>query len=417
MNQFNSIERTVAKALSYTPWLKSFIKGSYQSVSYALNRKDYKYNLVEGLLLKKWAIQGRGSFWGYYDKSPLRDGRCLYHSFDPSRPVKNLSHPINIVLDDCKISSSSTWNWQQGSMLSWLGKGTDWIIHNDFNNGRFISKIISTKGKEQQIIDFPIYQVSDCGSFGLSLNFSRLAKLRPDYGYFNLPTNQLKPIQSDDGIFYVDLKSNRCDLVLSLETISEFQSQPFMQNAWHKINHIMIAPNGKRFMFLHRWYIPGGKKYTRLMTCNIDGTDMHVLADNGMVSHCYWLDCENIVSFARKAEIGDRYFLFKDRSSQYSLLGENTLTEDGHPSISHDQRWMITDTYPDRSRMRKLILFDMHSEDVIQIGEFFEPLKYYGQYRCDLHPRWVENEMVISFDSTFSGIRQMYSMDLSEICH
>ena len=68
MSQFNSLERAAAKVLSNMPRLKSFIKGSYQSLNYALNHKDYKYKLAEGLSLKKWAIQDRGSFGGYYDK-------------------------------------------------------------------------------------------------------------------------------------------------------------------------------------------------------------------------------------------------------------------------------------------------------------------------------------------------------------
>ena len=414
MSQFNSLERAAAKVLSNMPRLKSFIKGSYQSLNYALNHKDYKYKLAEGLSLKKWAIQDRGSFGGYYDKSLLRAGKCLYHSFTIDRKFKDYDRPIDIVLDGKVLSSTATWNWQQGSMLSWLGKGTDWIIHNDFDGKKYISRIISTQGKIEQIIDFPIYQISGCGSFALSLNFTRLAKLRPDYGYFNLSTDKLKPIQADDGIYYVDLKSNKTNLLLSLKEISEFKTFPSMKNAWHKVNHIMLSPNNKRFMFLHRWYLPGGKKNTRLMTCNTDGTDLYVLLDDGMVSHCWWLDNERLISYASMKEVGDRYFLLNDRKASYSIIGEGLLTQDGHPSVGHDGRWLITDTYPDRSRMRRLLLFDIKSNEKVTIGEFLEPLRYQGQYRCDIHPRWSDNH-IVTFDSTFSGIRKMYSIDITDI--
>ena len=31
-----------------------------------------------------------------------------------------------------------------------------------------------------------------------------------------------------------------------------------MVNSKHKVNHIDIAPDGKRFMFIHRWIGPKG---------------------------------------------------------------------------------------------------------------------------------------------------------------
>jgi len=415
MSDFNSLEKFAAKVLSYTPGVKSCVKKTYQAMHYILKHKDYNYKLAEGLELKEYSLAGKGSFWGYYDKSPMRLGKCLYHSFSLDQKIKDLNRPVDIVLDGKVISSSVTWNWQQGSMLSWLGKGTDRVVHNDFDGEKYIAKIIDAQGKNEQTIDFPIYQVSNCGKFALSLNFTRLAKLRPDYGYFNISTDKLKPIQADDGIYYVDLKYNKNNLLLSLKDISEFQSLPSMKNVWHKVNHIMLSPNNKRFMFLHRWYTSSGRKFTRLITCNLDGTDMYILANDEMVSHCWWLDNETIISYARKKGIGDRYFVLSDRQSSHSIIGEGLLTQDGHPSVSHDGRWMITDTYPDRSRMRTLILFDLNNNRKHIIGEFLEPLKYQEQYRCDLHPRWSGESGIVTFDSTFSGVRKMYSLDLTDI--
>ena len=43
----------------------------------------------------------------------------------------------------------------------------------------------------------------------------------------------------------------------------------------------------------------------------------------------------------------------------------------GHPSISKNQKWMITDTYPDNSRMSKLILFKLVSNKSKELGKFF----------------------------------------------
>ena len=76
-------------------------------------------------------------------------------------------------------------------------------------------------------------------------------------------------------------------LFLNIQILLNFEPRSEMkeEGSVHKVNHIMLSPNGKRFMVLYRWF-NGQRKYTRLITCNVDGTDMYVLSDDDMVSHC-----------------------------------------------------------------------------------------------------------------------------------
>ena len=67
-----------------------------------------------------------------------------------------------------------------------------------------------------------------------------------------------------------------------------------MTGAEHKINHLMISPDGNRFMVLHRWF-QNGVKYTRLVTCGMDGSDMYNLSDDDFVSHFCWKNNEEIL--------------------------------------------------------------------------------------------------------------------------
>ena len=76
-----------------------------------------------------------------------------------------------------------------------------------------------------------------------------------------------------------------------------------MKKAEHKVNHIMINPSGERFMVLHRW-IYGSRKYARLITANIDGSDMYNLNDDNMTSHCWWKNDSEIIAFAHKKKKG-----------------------------------------------------------------------------------------------------------------
>ena len=62
------------------------------------------------------------------------------------------------------------------------------------------------------------------------------------------------------------------------------------------------------FMVLHRWF-NGDRKYSRLVTVNVDGTEMYNLSDDDMVSHCYWKDDQTIIAFENKKKTGAGYYL------------------------------------------------------------------------------------------------------------
>ncbi|MEJ5266114.1 MAG: hypothetical protein WHT29_12435, partial [Bacteroidales bacterium] len=95
------------------------------------------------------------------------------------------------------------------------------------------------------------------------------------------------------------------------------------------------------------------------------------------------------------------------RNFEISPLNLNSaIMGDGHPNV-YDKK-MIFDTYPDKARMKSLFIFDMKNNSLTLLGEFFEPLQYNGQTRCDLHPRWNFSGNKIFIDSTHSQKRQLY---------
>ena len=182
----------------------------------------------------------------------------------------------------------------------------------------------------------------------------------------------------------------------------------------HKVNHLMLSPNGKRFIVLYRWFC-GQRKYTRLMTCNVDGTDMYVLSDDDMVSHCYWKNDEEIIAFERKKEFGPGYYLMKDKTQEWQHIWPQ-LSNDGHPSYCPtDNHLVVFDTYPSRSRIQEVKLGldnDTNGVSVRTIAKVFAPFKYDNDTRCDLHPRWRQDGKVICFDSVFEGHRGLYVVEL-----
>ena len=125
----------------------------------------------------------------------------------------------------------------------------------------------------------PVYDVARDGSFALSLDFSRLHRMRPGYGYSNLPESTKGELCPDKTcIWKMDIPSGKIKDLFKYTDMAAFEPDESMQAAEHKVNHLMISPNGKRFMVLHRWF-QKGRKHTRLVTVNVDKTEMYNLSD------------------------------------------------------------------------------------------------------------------------------------------
>ena len=97
------------------------------------------------------------------------------------------------------------------------------------------------------------------------------------------------------------------------------------------------------------------------------------------------------------------------------MIGEGILDCDGHMTLSPDRRWMLTDTYPDKSHMRTLLLYKWPGGPRVDIAKFYSPPELEGPLRCDLHPRWSRSGRKICIDSAHTGTRQMYVLDVTQI--
>jgi hypothetical protein len=420
MADYNGLERKLAKLLEKHPKLRNFIKLVYQRIMYIianLNKSNEYKNMAEVKVVTSQVEH----FFGYYDKSPWditnRYMLTLRVPFADKHPQQGDKATIGVIdtKNDNKFTSieeTNTWNLQQGSMLQWLGSDfNESIIYNDLNNNEYVSIIYNLKNKTKEILERPVYSVNKDGKFALSLNFSRLHKLRPGYGYANLEDKtkgQSHP--EDDGIWYLDLESNQSKLIISLADIVKINWNEKMKDAQHWFNHIDISPNGTRFSFLHRWEY-NNVINSRLYTADIDGKNIYCLADDTMVSHSCWKNNEQILVWCRQFDIGDRYYLLTDQTSKREVIGDGILNVDGHPSYSPDGRYILTDTYPDRTRKRSLIVYDTQNNERYDIAKVFAPFKYDGEIRCDLHPRWSRDGKQICFDSVHEGKRQLYVID------
>lgn len=367
------------------------------------------YSLSEVCLHK--CLKSEVSFFGYYNISPKNNkGKLL-----ACMPNGDF---INIICKDGDnertIGVSESFNLQQGCMLQWGGVDNDNVYYNIFDRvKKQYASVVYSEINEQIINSYsmPLYCIDKNGEYALTLNFERLSLLRPDYGYFCMEPSALAN-NDYDGIWYIDIHTKEVKLIISLTQLINLKEVPSMRGAVHKVNHIDISPDGKRFMFLHRWQGPLGR-YTRLITADSNGKNLYILNGDIMTSHSCWRANNIIISFCNTEEFGNAYVIFEDKTSNKRILSYKLPSVDGHPSVSPDKRWLITDTYPDLGRMSRLILYDMVNDNVIVLGRFYQPLKYLKSNRIDLHPKWSPSGCEIYFESGHNGLRNLYSLDIS----
>lgn len=424
-----SLEQKINYQLNKVPGVKKVIKRVYQRSMYAISPKIKSEGNITHISPDD---PNHEYFFGYYDKSPWdatdRYMLCMrakdtWSDVSPKEKADILlidtSLPENDKKRVRKIAETRAWNVQQSCMLQWLGPDySSHILYNDCRNGKYVSVILELATGIERIIDAPVYTVSSDGKTALTLDFSRLYNLRPGYGYYNVP-EKTKDIALPDAtaVWKINLETGEITELLTYKDFATFQPRPEMKEAGavHKVNHLMLSPNGKRCMVLYRWFV-GQRKYTRLVTFNVDGTDMYVLSDDDMVSHCFWKNNSVILAFENKKNGGPGYYLMKDKTQKYMHCWPQ-LSNDGHPSYSPDGTLIVTDTYPDRARVAEIKLMDGTSEkkrDVNVIARVFAPFKYDNDTRCDLHPRWNHAGDKICFDSIFEGHRGLYVVDVRD---
>lgn len=432
-----SIEAKINYQLNKCPVVKKTVKRIYQRTAYAISPKIKS----EGNIVKVSPDDPEHEyFFGYYDKSPwdMTDRYMICMKANNTWDDVSPKEDAEIILIDTArenkitiLARTKAWNVQQGCMAQWLGPDySSRMIYNDYRDGKYCSVIVELKMDDgdakvisETVIPVPVYSVSADGLFALTLDFSRLYRLRPGYGYHNVPEKTAdEKLPDTPCIWRVDLKSGKTVPVLKYTDFAEFEPRPEMEGAEHKVNHIMLNPKGNRFMVLHRWF-KGGRKYTRLVTCNVDGSDLYNLSDDDMVSHCYWRTDKQIFAFENKKngysgdKGGNGYYLMKDRTQEYRRFWPG-IDYDGHPSYSPDGSRVVFDRYPDRMRMAAVMVSDAKNREnskVQTLARVFAPFKYDNDTRCDLHPRWNRAGNSVCFDSVFEGHRGLYIVKADRI--
>lgn len=392
----------------------------------------------EALVPLRTITRGPQHHWfGYYDKLEFDPGNRFVLSnqvdFEHRSPTADdVIHVGMVDLEDndrwIELGTSRAWGWQQGCMLQWVPGSTNSVLWNDRADGRFVCRVLNTETRQLRTLPRAIYTVSPDGRWGLSIDFARLNNLRPGYGYAGLPDHNIDVKAPDDvGIWRVDLQTGDSKLIISIAQMAAIphHNGP-LTGFWNWFNHLLINPDGTRFIFLHRWreqYDPrkreGSNFITRLFTASADGSDLYMLDPSGFTSHFVWRDPEHVCAWTRPAGQKDGFFLFRDRTREVSQVGAGTMTVNGHNTYvpGTDLEWILNDTYPQAPhRFQTPYLFHVPSNRRVDLGRFHSPAAYTGEWRCDTHPRSSNDGRSVVIDSPHGGTgRQLHLLDVSGV--
>jgi hypothetical protein len=365
-------------------------------------------------------------FFGYYDKCPWNaSGRYLLAmEIDFCDRQPNPGEALTVGLVDLNegnrfmpLDTTTAWSWQQGTMLQWVGPASDReIIYNVTDGDHYAAVIRDVHSGKTRRLPCPIYAISADGKQAVTLPFDRLNRLRPGYGYMALLEKyQDDPAPAEIGIFWMDLRTGQNKLIIPIRKLAENKPDGRFTGANHWVNHLQFNPSGTRFCFIHRWAMPGKSFTTRYYTAKPDGSDIRLISDTGLFSHFDWRDDNTILGWARTKEKGNHFYLFDAVTGETEVVGDGVLTVDGHCNYSPNRKWILDDTYPDKSRLQTLILLRVADGKRFDVGKFYLPPQQTGPFRCDLHPRWNRNGAQVCIDSAHEATRQIYVIDVSEI--
>ncbi|UCZ56528.1 hypothetical protein LGV61_12480 [Desulfurispirillum indicum] len=330
-------------------------------------------------------------FWGYYDHSPFQPGNeshILVHANNwPAWRLPSCTAPTSILLVDWasgeivrNYGDTFAWNWQQGARLMWLDESL--FIYNiyDPESQTHRARVMDVNGTEKALLPIPV-QEWDGKSKVYSLSYDALDRIRPDYGYRNKRGHESSETQSG-AIECFDLESGEHRVMLHVDSLlPEAQERhPGARICRAKLNHIMASPDAKHVVFLFR-YFADNDRITDMYLMDANTKEYRCLVPDQRVSHYCWLNNQEVL-----ATLTDKH-----GQAYYKVPIEGVPTffwrqADGHPVMLGDN-YFITDTYPDKQRMRHLLAVPLETpERAVKLESFPEPLLLQGETRCDLHP-------------------------------
>lgn len=364
-------------------------------------------------------------FFGYHDITPFdEEGTCLiaHRVAIGANPSRDPAHLIMIDRESGEmrtLGQTDLWSWQMGARLRWLQGGRivwNTLVAPDIYGATMIE---AQDGRTLAKLDTPLYDIDTEGRFGLSLDFSRLQRLRPGYGYSRCvdeTASERCPMHA--GVDRVCLADGGRERLVSLPDIAGLDPHPTMHGATHYLNHLSFSPNGALFCLLHLWLTDAGIRRSRLIVFDLSGAAVFHVPGQENVSHFDWThDGKALLIFGRFPGDDASHYQILNLVSKKHKAVKGAPAVDGHPMFDPQRTTtgeglpaFICDTYPDHASYRSLFHCETDKSPKL-LGRFNSPPNLVGEQRCDLHPRWSPDGQAVAVDSAHNGQRSLVVLD------
>lgn len=407
-----------------SPKQMTMIKKPFMYTRYVESRIKKKYGLIEVNKdavedIKIYSIAGKHLFFGYYDlqQYDTKKERLLVHALDSEKcdPMRN---PIDLMYINCKdgkmipITSTKAWSWQQGARLRWHPLRSDCVLFNAVEENHYAT-IVWNIVEGIKIASYPIafYDVTPDMRYGLGLNYDRLQRLRPGYGYSCFQDGTAgDSVPENEGIIRYDTTTGESKLLISLKELTK--DLKVDDNVEHYINHISVAPSGKKFLFFHLWSSVHTTKWgMKLYVADIETGKKICIEDRFVVSHYSWKnDNEIIVTTGPINGNPPQYIKYDINNHSNEILEGEWLKRDGHPSCISGTDCFVSDTYPLKCLQYVFMEKGKVGQEILRV--YSDP-RLYEEMRCDLHPRLTSDNTHITIDSTYKNrLRQVIAIKM-----
>jgi hypothetical protein len=198
----NALERRVHALVKRNPQLKNSLVDLYQRLLYLWPAGQ---KLPEsGLIVRE------GYFFGFHDKCPwsIDQTRLLAHRVRIENRMPRPHEAADIgyfaapdYTSFTPVASSRAWNWQQGSMLQWLG-ASGCLVFNDCDGTKLVARVVDPDGWQTAVLPRPVAAVSANGKWALSYSFERMRPVARAYAYASgRDAEDNDPQGANDGLF------------------------------------------------------------------------------------------------------------------------------------------------------------------------------------------------------------------------
>ena len=356
---------------------------------------------VDTALAYRTISVGHHTSCGYYDWDPVRDGTLLLTASDKRLRKATVCGVDLATLETRPMAETVAVNWQQGCRLRWVAENR--LLYNDFQGGQYVC--VEVADGEERVHPYPVYDAT--AEVAVSLDFERLGRLRPGYGY---------TLRGDHAAIGPETAAMRVYRVRDDALLAEIPYRALMDalalsvklDACY-VNHVSFSPDGSQFLFFFV-EIVGGRHLCRMGVYRMESGKIAFAETALSVSHYTWKDAHTILATAYDDRRRCGYYLYTLPGMSRETVMPDKLKQDGHPTYINPGQF-ITDTYPDAAGYQELRLVTPERDEVRVLARLYSTARHLGENRCDLHPRYSARAQAVFVDADIRGRRKVYQFD------